>query len=396
MKCFVYILVVASIAQGNAQQACSCDISSGSTVKTCPSQVRLIDSATNQLMADILSTLSKFFLPKQTPADCSCIPNQAIPTKPESCTPTQPITPPVIPPTEPAPTQPTTPVPTQPTTPAPTQPTTPAPTQPAVIQSCNDLPPNSPNGFYTVIPPTSQSPVTVYCSTDIKCDCAGGKGAWRRVAYLDMTDPTQQCPNSWHMQTSPSGIRTCSKGSVSTNNCVSAYFQTDGIPYSRVCGRVVAYQYGAVDAFDLGNNPSIEVSYLDGLSLTYGPAGSRKHVWSFVISAGEGVGGNHRPKWMCKCSTPNWPFSTPSFVGENYFCDTGCHEGSWVNDVAYYDDPLWDGQGCQRGSTCCSFNNPPQFCTTLPQPTTQDLELRNCDFGTQDDNTLVSHVYHIF
>ena len=156
------------------------------------------------------------------------------------------------------------------------------------------------------------------------------------------------------------------------NGCASAIFPTHGIPYSCVYGRVVAYQYGDVDAFDV-NNPNIERSYLDGLSLTHSPAGSREHVWSFIMSAGEGQGGNHQPQWMCSCSTPNWPYSTSSFVGDHYFCDTGEHERNWKIDVAFYDNPLWDlwdGQSCQRGSTCC---NPPQFCRSLPQSTTEEL-----------------------
>ena len=57
----------------------------------------------------------------------------------------------------------------------------------------------------------------------------------------------------------------------------------------------MAYQYGAVDAFNDLSNPNIETSYLDGLSLTHGALGSRQHVWSFVMSAGESTGGNHRP-----------------------------------------------------------------------------------------------------
>ena len=44
----------------------------------------------------------------------------------------------------------------------------------------------------------------------------------------------------------------------------------------------------------------------------------------------------------------------------------------------YQDDPLWDGAGCSSLSTCCQFNSPPWFCRALPQPTTDDLEVRIC------------------
>ena len=39
------------------------------------------------------------------------------------------------------------------------------------------------------------------------------------------------------------------------------------------------------------------------------------------------------------------------------------------------DDPLWDGAGCGPMSTCCA---PPWFYKQLPQPTTDDIEMRVC------------------
>ena len=46
--------------------------------------------------------------------------------------------------------------------------------------------------------------------------------------------------------------------------------------------------------------------------------------------------------------------------------------------VLYTDNPLWNGHGCYDQSSCCSFNNPPWFCKQLPQPTTDDIQLRLC------------------
>ena len=68
----------------------------------------------------------------------------------------------------------------------------------------------------------------------------------------------------------------------------------------------------------------------------------------------------------------------PSFVGNNYFCDTGNPGPGYSRTEVYQDNPLWDGEGCGPTSTCCQLNNPPWFCTTLPQPTTDDIELRIC------------------
>jgi hypothetical protein len=67
-----------------------------------------------------------------------------------------------------------------------------------------------------------------------------------------------------------------------------------------------------------------------------------------------------------------------SFVGNDYFCETGVSSGQFFSNTFYAADPLWDGQGCGPTSTCCTFNNPPWFCKQLPHPTNADLEVRLC------------------
>ena len=79
------------------------------------------------------------------------------------------------------------------------------------------------------------------------------------------------------------------------------------------------------------------------------------------------------------CIKPDTQFlgTIPSFVGQDYFCDTASRDR--YESIFYPEDPLWDGQGCGGTSTCCEFNNPPWFCKQLPQPTIDDIELRLCD-----------------
>ena len=40
-------------------------------------------------------------------------------------------------------------------------------------------------------------------------------------------------------------------------------------------------------------------------------------------------------------------------------------------------------------STCCSFNNPPYFTKQLPNPTTDDLEVRQCQTYRRYAGTLI-------
>ena len=67
-----------------------------------------------------------------------------------------------------------------------------------------------------------------------------------------------------------------------------------------------------------------------------------------------------------------------------YYCETGRRIGT-TEGLFYEDaDPLWDGEGCGSTSTCCEFNNPPWFCKQLPQPTTEDIEVRICSSRETD------------
>ena len=113
------------------------------------------------------------------------------------------------------------------------------------------------------------------------CGC-NSTGGWTRVAYLNMTDPSQQCP--WTLQTrSSEPRRLCGRGS-SGASCDSVTYSTFGMNYRHVCGRVIAYQHRTTDAFHFfGQVPqTIEGYYVDGVSLTHGSPGSRQHIWTFA------------------------------------------------------------------------------------------------------------------
>ena len=49
----------------------------------------------------------------------------------------------------------------------------------------------------------------------------------------------------------------------------------------------------------------------------------------------------------------------PSFVGNNYYCESG-NPGSTWSDILYSGDLLWDGKNCGVASAqCCSNQNQP-------------------------------------
>ena len=222
---------------------------------------------------------------------------------------------------------------------------------------------------------TEEQPDQQYCAR-YRC---GGIG-WRRVVYLDMTDPTTTCPSGWHITTHSK--RTCGRATTGTLTCDSAIFPVSGGSYTRVCGRIRAYQYSRTDAFEAyhrGDMTTIDGAYVSGVSLTHGSP--RQHIWTFAAGAGETLSSAGD---ACPCDA-SINISIPDFVGTDYFCESGRNSHRSANHF-YPDDPLWDGQDCISSSTCCSFNTPPYFTKQLPTPTTDDIEARICQFASSDDS----------
>ena len=254
------------------------------------------------------------------------------------------------------------------------------------------LNPSFPSDHYW-IRSSNGSAVRVYCDFNRQCSC-DGSSTWTRVAFLNMSDLNQVCPSNWITISSP--VRTCGRGRTSSRGCNSVFYSTFGLTYSRVCGRIIAYQDGTPDAFHvLISSEPINGPYVDGVSLTHGSVGSRQHIWTFASALGETY--NYDQRYLCPCSNNiSWPYST-AFVGNDYFCDSGNHANILKPYSLYSNDPLWDGQGCGPTSTCCQFNNPPWFCKTLPQSTTDDLEVRIChddpDYPTEDTPIQLLQLY---
>ena len=170
--------------------------------------------------------------------------------------------------------------------------------------------------------------------------------------------------------------RSCARPSnAGLLSCYSSMFPTQGSQYSQVCGRIIGYQVGQPEAFYGSGGRTIDGYYVDGVSLTYGSP--RQHIWTFANALDEAGASSDASR--CTCTDSSRPNPPPSFVGNDYFCETGVPPGQgWNHRIFYADDPLWDGQGCGPTSTCCTFNNPPWFCKQLLQPINADLEVRLC------------------
>ena len=204
---------------------------------------------------------------------------------------------------------------------------------------------------------------------------------WKRVGYLNMSDPTQQCPNSWQTFSSP--VASCAKKGSGPCDSVNI---TSGASYQMVCGRFLGYQVGTPDAFlsYAGLGWSLETYYVDGVSITYGSPGNRHHVYTYAAGIRE-----FASSVSCPCAA-GW--SPPSFVGSDYYCESGNPLNTSPDSATYMtffdSDVLWDRQLCRHDEvTCCDPTNLPWFCKTFPTSITENLEVRIClDEGPDNEN----------
>ena len=246
--------------------------------------------------------------------------------------------------------------------------------------SCKDIKtahPNSPSGYYYV------NSHNIYCNMGELC---GQDGGWTRIAYLDMTE---NCPPGLQ-ELITGGIRVCRREGT-TVGCRSNKFQTNGISYSQICGKVVGYQKETTDAFETTTN-DINGVYLDGVSITRGSP--RQHVWSYVA----GYRSNINSLSTCPCNTGAANTNTvPSFVGEHYYCESGTDSTPSIGQV-YTADPLWDGNNCPSNEApCCTGTGLPWFFRDYGNATITDyIELRVCgSHGYENEDTPVQ-LYEIY
>ena len=67
--------------------------------------------------------------------------------------------------------------------------------------SCADIYQGHPSGYYWLN--VTDEPQLVYCSLNENHCCNESDGKWVHIAYLNMSDPSAQCPDGWREIQSP-------------------------------------------------------------------------------------------------------------------------------------------------------------------------------------------------
>jgi len=241
------------------------------------------------------------------------------------------------------------------------------------LESCQDLASVFEVSGYYWLRSANGSLVQVFCDMSGRF---GGRAGYMRVADMDMTRPADNCPATLQPRTDLCDKRLCGRGKAGPG-CSVVTYSTHGIPYQRVCGRVLAYQIGSPNgffAYHLDPSVSLSEAYVDGVSLTWGSAPSG-HIWTFAAAANASMGDLS----VFSCSG-HWPLPSdlgPGFVDGHYFCDGLSEEGGCVR-------PLWSesGSGLDGSSSGQTSMSRMWFCVELGQTVTEDVQLRVC--GNED------------
>ena len=258
----------------------------------------------------------------------------------------------------------------------------------SIPSSCHEIKrktPSSGSGTYSL--KVGHDYVSVYCMMDLLCDSNDG---WTRIAYLNMGDKSQSCPNGLKLR-SKGTQRACGRRSPGGGACDSVVYPSLGIRYSQVCGRVYGYQFGSPDAYDVGNTDirtRIDAAYIDGVSITHGIP--RKHIWSLLGGQRE-IANTESKLYICPCASGNTQPKLPSFVGNDYYCESGNNLANFKFDY-WTTDPLWDGKNCRSNeANCCKRPGIPWFHKKLSGVTNDDIEVRLC--GDESENTEDTPIY---
>ena len=270
------------------------------------------------------------------------------------------------------------------------------PTQPTGLSynypadGCDEIVRNNPqssNGWYWVRDSSDNSTRKVYCYPCGHTSC--GEGVWMRIGYFDMEGNLAECPEplerfavngSWYCRRTGAG-------------CTSVHFSALGKDYTAVCGMVEGYQYGSTDGFDPSSaSKTPDDLYADGISVIHGSS-PRRHLWTYAVGLNANPDSN--PQFQCPCTVLGTSRTLPTFLGSDYYCDSGNPSTSGFKHGNLYPDRLWDNSGpsCVSGSTCCDNPDQPWFKKKLTQPANEDVEMRWCDAGSpQDEATATTRV----
>ena len=242
--------------------------------------------------------------------------------------------------------------------------------------------PQSSHGWYWIHDSSDNSTKRVYCYPSGHTSC--GEGIWMRIGYFDMGGNLAECPEPLE-RFAVSGSWYCRRTALP---CTSVHFRALGKNYTTVCGMVEAYQYGSMDAFHLSTaSKTPDDLYVEGISITHGSS-PRRHLWTYAVGLNANPDPGYHTTGQCPCTAAGTSITLPTFLGNDYYCNSGNPSRNAFINANFYPDRLWDNSGpsCVSGSTCCDNPDQPWFKKKLTQPANEDVEMRWCGIESPVSN----------
>ena len=202
-----------------------------------------------------------------------------------------------------------------------------------------------------------------------------GEGVWMRIGYFDTRQPLAECPDPL-VRRVVGGNSYCMRHA---SGCDSVFFDALGVHYSEVCGMIVAKQYGHINAFGFAPNPAtVENAYAEGILITRGSP--RQHVWTYTVADVANPPPGYTHDDTCPCTGHARAPEPPSFIGDDYYCDSGNNASGNADDNRLYSKELWNSQGpmCSVNASCCNNPDQPWFKKKMGVPVNDNIELRWC------------------
>ena len=207
----------------------------------------------------------------------------------------------------------------------------------------------------------------------------GGSG-WKVAVYRDFRDPNTPCPDEWEQTMYDERPHTCGKRTGGGGCDFTIFPETEGLEYSKVCGRIKAYQFGTPDASS--SNLIIHFSSAPSLGNV---------IWAFAAGTTQSQADGSLVSARCPCDGGD-EFD----VDDILFCESLIKDdtpGVKFNNHFFSNNVLWDDVGCSSSGDCCSKFVGPYFIRHLQFTVTDPIGVHIC---TNDRSNFAIELIEIY
>ena len=202
-----------------------------------------------------------------------------------------------------------------------------------------------------------------------------------RIGYFDTRQPLAECPDPL-IRLVVDGKSYCIHHA---SGCDSVFFNVLGMNYSEICGRIVAKQYGNMNAFgDASTTATVDNAYAEGILITRGSP--RQHVWTYAVADVANPSPGYTDDDTCVCTGHASAPQPPSFIGSDYYCDSANDAGGNAAAGRLYSKELWIRHGpmCSVSASCCENPDQPWFKKKVAASVSDNIELRWCASNSRE------------